>query len=345
MLANAHRGARCSLCEVERHDSRWSGVTRLIGIVACASSVFAACASAGTSTDASVGSSTTEAVKAEESTVDVDGGVVRIRVVGPVDATDTLIAIHGGPGLSLEAMAVFENLANPDRRVVSYDQRGAGRSTVPDDLDYSLDAHVADLEAVRDALGADTVQLVGQSWGGAIAAAYAATHPDRVSALVLVGAVPLDRAEYLAGQQRFQARVVELQQLDMIDDDIPPIERGSCLAAFEAVLPAYLDDPTSDTPVTVTSCNAATSRATYETFIADESVSDYADRLATFTSPALLLAGESDIFGPDWLTRHRELLAGAPTDTVLIPDAGHLVTAEQPDATLSAIEAFLRDHG
>jgi len=83
--------------------------------------------------------------------------------------------------------------------VVSYDQRGAGRSTAPDDLDYSLDAHVADLEALRSALGAGSVQLVGQSWGGAIASAYAATHPDRVSALVLVGAVPLDQAEYLAG--------------------------------------------------------------------------------------------------------------------------------------------------
>ena len=314
---------------------------RLIGIVACVSLAFAACSSAGTSTEASVESSGAEVVTVEESSVDVGGGVVRMKVVGPVDATDTLIAIHGGPGLSLEAMAVFENLAGSDRRVASYDQRGAGQSTVPDDLDYSLDAHVADLESIRNALGAETVQLVGQSWGGAIAAAYAATHPDRVSALVLVGAVPLDRAEYLAGQQRFQARVAELQHLDIIDDDIPAIESGSCLAAFEAVLPAYLDDPTADTPVTVTSCNAATSRATYESFIADETVPDYAARLATFTSPTLLLAGEHDVFGPDWLTRHRELLASAPTDTVLIADAGHLVTTEQPDATLSAIAAFL----
>lgn len=145
---------------------------------------------------------------------------------------------------------------------MSYDQRGTGRSTIPDDSDYSLDAHVADLEAVRIALGVGSVQLVGQSWGGAIASAYVAAHPNRVDALVLVGAVPLDRAEYLAGQDRFQARVAELQQLKIIADQIPQIEHGSCLAAFQAVLPAYLDDPTSDIEVTVESCTAETSRAT-----------------------------------------------------------------------------------
>ena len=275
--------------------------------------------------------------------MDLGDVVVQTRIVGPVDAAATLIAIHGGPGLSLEAMSVFELLAGPERRVVSYDQRGAGRSTVPDDLDYSLDAHVADLEAIRDALDVGSVQLVGQSWGGAIATAYAATYPDRVSALVLVGAVPLDRSEYLAGQDRFQARVAELQQLGIIADDIPRIEHGSCEAAFRTVLPAYLDDPSSDTEVTVTSCNAETSRATYDAFITDETVADYGDNLAAFGSPALVLAGEHDVYGPGWVARHQELLADAPTDVVLIPDAGHLITTEQPDETLSATTAFLDD--
>ncbi len=318
-------------------------VTRRVGIVACVSLVVASCSTGGTATEPSADVNVGLAVTVAETSVNVDGGVLQIRVVGPVNAADTLIAIHGGPGLSLEAMAVYETLAGPDRQVVSYDQRGVGRSTVPDDLDYSLDAHVADLEAFRNALGAENVQLVGQSWGGAVAAAYAATYPDRVSALVLVGAVPLDRAEYLAGQDRFQARVTELQHLDIIDDVIPSIEHGSCLAALSAVLPAYLDDPASRTPVTVTSCNAETARATYETFIADETVPDYADKLAAFASPALLLSGEHDVFGPEWIKRYQELLENAPTDTVLITDAGHLVTTEQTDLTLSAITAFLHD--
>jgi proline iminopeptidase len=283
-------------------------------------------------------------IQAEEASVDGDGVVLRMRTVGPLDAAGTLIVLHGGPGLSLEAMDGYTSLAGPDRRVVSYDQRGAGQSSVPDDLDHRLEAHVADLEAIRVASRAERVQLLGQSWGGAIAAAYAATHPDRVSALVFVGAVPLDTEEYLAGQRRFQTRVRELQQLGIIDEVVPPIDEGSCTAAFASVLPAYLADPTADVSLDIASCTAQTARATYESFVTDETVQVYADQLSEFDSPALLVAGEDDLFGPDWLERHREILVGAPTDSVLIADAGHLVIAEQPDATLAAIAAFLDEH-
>ncbi|MBT5753920.1 MAG: hypothetical protein HOI41_03030, partial [Acidimicrobiaceae bacterium] len=78
-------------------------------------------------------------------------------------------------------------------------------------------------------------------------------------------------------------------------------------------------------------------------FITDETVSEYGDNLAAFASPALLLAGEHDVYGRGWLTRQQELFVNAPTDLVLISNAGHLVIAEQPDATLSAITRFLAD--
>jgi pimeloyl-ACP methyl ester carboxylesterase len=154
----------------------------------------------------------------------------------------------------------------------------------------------------------------------------------------------LDRVEYLAGQRRFQARVGELQQLGVIDNIIPSIDRGSCAAAFSSVLPAYLDEPTSDISVKVAFCTSETSRATYQAFLADDTVPMYADKLSAFDSPALLVAGENDVFGADWLERHQEILALAPTQTRLIPNAGHLAIAEQPLATLAAIAAFLSEH-
>lgn len=329
--------------DVNCHDPSWGVLARLIAVLVGLSSVLGSCTSGGSAPERATEDGEQAEVTVEEASVN-DGVVLQIRSIGAAAAADTLILIHGGPGLSLESMEGYDTLAGPDQRVVSYDQRGAGRSAVPDDLDYSLDAQVADLEAIRLALGAETLQLLGQSWGGAIAAAYAATHPDRVSALVLVGAVPLDQAEYLAGQRRFQARVGELQQLGIIDDVIPSIDEGSCTAAFLSVLPAYLDEPTSDISVKVASCTAETSRATYEAFLADETVPAYADKLSAYDSPTLLVAGEHDVFGPDWLERHREILALAPTETILIRDAGHLVIAEQPVATLTAIAAFLNEH-
>jgi pimeloyl-ACP methyl ester carboxylesterase/DNA-binding CsgD family transcriptional regulator len=74
-----------------------------------------------------------------------------------------------------------------DRSYIRYDQRGCGLSDRDVD-DLSLDAWVADLEAVVDALGLTRFPLLGMSQGGAVAIAYAARHPERVSHLVLAGA-------------------------------------------------------------------------------------------------------------------------------------------------------------
>jgi len=69
---------------------------------------------------------------------------------------------------------------------VRYDQRGNGLSD-REATDFSLDAHVADLEATVDAAGIDRFALLGLSQGGPICVAYAAKHPERVTRLVLHG--------------------------------------------------------------------------------------------------------------------------------------------------------------
>lgn len=72
-------------------------------------------------------------------------------------------------------------------RYIRYDQRGSGLSD-RGVADLSLDAWVADLEAVVDSLGYEQVPLLGMSQGGAVAIVYAARHPERVSQLILAGA-------------------------------------------------------------------------------------------------------------------------------------------------------------
>lgn len=79
----------------------------------------------------------------------------------------------------------LEGLAR-DRTLIRFDERGCGLSDHdPDDI--SLDAFVRDLETTVDAVGLERFPLIGVSQGGAVAVAYAAKHPDRVSRLVLVG--------------------------------------------------------------------------------------------------------------------------------------------------------------
>jgi pimeloyl-ACP methyl ester carboxylesterase/DNA-binding CsgD family transcriptional regulator len=74
-----------------------------------------------------------------------------------------------------------------DRALIRYDQRGTGLSD-RDVADVSFEAMVADLETLADSLRLERFAILGMSQGGAIAIAYAARHPERVSALVLCGA-------------------------------------------------------------------------------------------------------------------------------------------------------------
>src|SRR5215472_11115602 len=99
-----------------------------------------------------------------------------------------VIAVNGGPGLTHAYMVqndMWERVAK-NRLVVFYDQRGTGASKrLQSSASQSLDAQVADLEAVRQTLGLAKVALVGDSYGGLVVMAYASAHPEHVARLVL----------------------------------------------------------------------------------------------------------------------------------------------------------------
>src|SRR5258708_3348263 len=110
------------------------------------------------------------------------------ETMGTLGTAVPVIAVNGGPGLSHAYMvqnALWERVAK-QRLVVLYDQRGTGASkAMKPGASQSMDAQVADLDAVRQALGLDRVALVGDSYGGLLSMAYAAAHPDHVAKLVL----------------------------------------------------------------------------------------------------------------------------------------------------------------
>lgn len=109
-----------------------------------------------------------------------------------------VIFVHGGPGVSTRSADrdALSDLAD-QRPVVVYDQIGTGASSRLDDpTGYTLHRALADLDALHAGLGIEQAVLIGHSWGGTVAARYAATHPDRVRALVLAapGSLTLDPA-------------------------------------------------------------------------------------------------------------------------------------------------------
>ena len=279
---------------------------------------------------------------------DVDSGGMSIRVFsyGGGPTTPALVVIHGGPGLSHDYLAPLERLATSRLRVVTYDQRNVGRSgRLPrregtlDPSEFSIAKYVADLEAVIASLHAPRVHLMGHSWGGMVAQAYVAAHPDALASLSLVSAIPPTAPGFQAGISRMQQRVGELQKAGLIPEKTPPPRGEDCSRSVEAIWPAYFADPKLPVPpeLKATSCHAGVGEATgphLNSF-------DYREALSRLKAPALVLDGKADPFGLDWATESAAALSGAKVE-VVTPDAcGHFPWAECPQAFYAAVERIL----
>ena len=111
---------------------------------------------------------------------------------------DPVVFLHGGPGTADLAgdSAFLAGLTADGYTVYAYDQLGAGRSArLTDPRGYGLPRDVADLEAVRQEIGARRLILIGHDYGARLAAAYLAEHPDQVAKAVLTSPASLDPSE------------------------------------------------------------------------------------------------------------------------------------------------------
>lgn len=102
-----------------------------------------------------------------------------------------VLLLHGsGPGVSAYAnwRLTIPALAH-GHRVIAFDQPGFGATERPEGATYTIDGWTDHVVGVLDALDLDRVDLVGNSFGGAVALRFAATHPERVRRLVLMGSV------------------------------------------------------------------------------------------------------------------------------------------------------------
>ena len=103
-----------------------------------------------------------------------------------------LFVLHGGPGFEhryFHYSNAFETISK-QRKVVYYDQRGCGQSPRLKEADsFRLINQIADLDELRAHLGYEKIDVLGHSWGGFLAIAYAARHPERINKLILCDSV------------------------------------------------------------------------------------------------------------------------------------------------------------
>ena len=119
----------------------------------------------------------------QEGFVDANGVLIYYKSLGK---GPPLLVVHGGPGASHDYFLPHLLPLARRHRLVFIDERGSGRSPKLEDAKlYTVDNMVEDVEAVRRALGLGKVALLGHSYGGVVAQAYALKYPAGLSSLLL----------------------------------------------------------------------------------------------------------------------------------------------------------------
>ncbi len=141
-----------------------------------------------------------------------------------------LLTLHGGPGATHDYLEPLAELARSGRRVIFYDQLGAGNSDHPHDPSmWTVDLFLDELGAIRQTLGLDRVHILGQSWGGMLGMEYALTQPAGLASLI-VSDSPASMEQWVAEANKLRA-------------DLPPEVQETLLkheAAGTTTDPAYL---------------------------------------------------------------------------------------------------------
>lgn len=140
-------------------------------------------------------------------TIDFNGGSTWYRITGEEGRTP-LVVLHGGPGAAHNYTLSIAGIAGQGRPVVHYDQLGTGLSThLPDKgADFwTVQLFLDELDNLLKALGiADSYHILGQSWGGMLAAEHAVRRPSGLRGLVIANS-PASMKLWLAGCTELRA--------------------------------------------------------------------------------------------------------------------------------------------
>ncbi len=258
-----------------------------------------------------------------------------------------VVFLHGGPGGG--CLPHHRRFFDPAFwRIILFDQRGAGRSTPAAEITRNTTAHlVADMERLREALGIARWLLFGGSWGSTLALAYAETHPERCTGLVLRGiflARPVELDWFVRGMgtiypeaaRAFAEFLPQAERGDLLrgyyrrlTDPDPAVHLPAARAwdryesACSTLLPqqeakARLDNDTS----TLAIARIEAHYFVHEGFLEPDALLRGIDRIRHL--PCTIVQGRYDIVCPvstaDALAR-----AWSEAEYVIVPDAGHSV--------------------
>ncbi|NDY90365.1 alpha/beta fold hydrolase [Ideonella livida] len=282
------------------------------------------------------------------------GRLLHGQALGPQDAP-VLVVLHGGPGADHRYLLGLSALADA-YRVVFYDQTGSGLSPRLPAEALTVQHFVDDLDAVVQAQGGGRpVHLLGHSWGAMLATAYAGAHPDRVDRLVLAepGFLEADTLDGLPGGGWPGWRVVLgfgrawLAQWT-VDPQGDPFARADWFLGqvFPLTQGEATHCPGSPPPLTLWRAGAPAFQATLGRMQRDPAWGrqlDFTHGLQAYSGRVLFVRGACNQAQGE--AHQRRMMARfAPVNQArleTVPQAGHFMFNDQPQASLAAVRGFL----
>jgi len=268
-----------------------------------------------------------------------------------------LLLIPGGPGGSHDYFHPWLRPLSRHFRVVAFDGYGRGRSDrAARPAEYSFRRDVQEVEALRSALGLERLAVLGHSYGGFVAQAYALEHPERVSHLVLSNAMLRGRDWQRANEgynRRLAAafpdlwvRVEALRRAGVREQD-PRLQ-----AAYGDRFPQQLalfyfhdrhkaalvvpDASTFNQDLYLAVCGPDCDFQLGASMLGV----DFGARLAGLRRPLLAIAGRADgIVTPALVQEFQRAVPGAPL--VIFEESGHFPFIEEPERYLQVLGQFL----
>ncbi|MGN6821038.1 MAG: alpha/beta hydrolase [Sphingomonas sp.] len=260
------------------------------------------------------------------------GGAIGYRDCG---RGDPVMIIPGGPGLDaayVDGLARMVTASGHRAIVIEPRGTGASRAAIGDGSRLTVAGSVADVEAVRAAAGIGRITILGHSFGGAVAQAYAAAHPDHVAALMLMDSV---------GPEMKSAVQLDGWRRRLTPDDLARYDAaragGDRIAAMKIKFRASFYHPARGTAFIDSLTNDRIHLDVMR--LSDSYQRDYRIALATARFPVMILAGDID-----WIRGNEPALTATypRARLMVIPHAGHFPWVDAPAATRRILDRALR---
>ncbi|HEY4307451.1 MAG TPA: proline iminopeptidase-family hydrolase [Gemmatimonadaceae bacterium] len=289
-------------------------------------------------------------------TVDFGEWKTWYRVTGDLASGKApIVALHGGPGGTHDYLLTMADLSRSGRPVIHYDQLGNGHSTHLRDkgVDFwTVQLFLDELENLLNTLGiADAYHVVGQSWGGMLAAEHAIRRPRGLRSVVISDS-PASMPLWLDAAAMFRAQLPEDVQSTLSEHEAAgTTDTPEYQAAMEVFYDGHVCRIKPRPPELVGTFAAIAEDGTvYQTmngpseFHVIGSLKDWSvvSEVHRIQAPTLLVSGEFDEAAPSTVQPFADAIPDVRWQ--IFADASHVPHIEQRDAFMDLVEAFVDEH-